>query len=203
MESGLKQRITGALVLVVAAVIFLPMLLSGQDETERVVVDVPAEPVMDRSEMVAAQQPALPEPVPVPVPQIPEPEVEAPAVEAQPVAEPTSEPVAESAAPTVPPEPAAPADTATAAAPAAAGSWVVQQASFSSQSNAEGFRQTLAGQGYNAYVRSAQVDGKPIVRVYVGPVATRDAATRIRDELQRRHASKGMVVAYDDATRAP
>ena len=207
MESGLKQRIIGALVLVVAAVIFLPMLLSGQDETERVVVDVPAEPAMDRSEMVAAQQPALPEPVPVP--QIPEPVVEAPAVDAQPVvqapaSEPISEPADEPAAPTVTPQPTAPADTTTApAATPAAGSWVVQQASFSSQSNAEGFRQTLAGQGYNAYVRSAQVDGKPIVRVYVGPVATRDAATRIRDELQRRHASKGMVVAYDDATRAP
>src|SRR5690606_30406583 len=77
------------------------------------------------------------------------------------------------------------------------------QASFSSQTNADNFRQTLAGQGYNAYVRSAEVDGKTIVRVYVGPLTSREAATRVRDELERRHQSKGMVVAYDDATRAP
>ena len=79
----------------------------------------------------------------------------------------------------------------------------MQQASFSSQSNAESFRQTLAAQGYNAYVRAGQVDGKSIVRVYVGPLSSREAATRIRDELQRRHQSKGLVVAYDDSTRTP
>lgn len=198
MESGLKQRIIGALVLVVAAVIFLPMLLSGQDETERVEVQVPAEPITDDSEMITAQPPTLPEPAPVP--QIPEPDT-------SPV---TPEPVPELAAiepptPAVSEEPAeAPVATAPASATAATeGSWVVQQGSFSSQSNAEGLRNTLAGQGYNAYVRSAQVDGKTIVRVYVGPLATRDAATRVRDELERRHKNKGMVVAYDDATRTP
>lgn len=200
MESGLKQRIIGALVLVVAAVIFLPMLLSGQDETERVEVEVPAEPVMDDSEMVTAQPPTLPEPAPVP--SIPGPDAEAPVVAPETVPEVA---VSEPPAPVVTPEPVeSPAETAPApAVTAAEGSWVVQQASFSSQSNAEGFRKTLADQGYNAYVRGAQVNGKDIVRVYVGPLATRDAATRIRDELERRHESKGMVVAYDDATRAP
>ena len=198
MESGLKQRIIGALVLVVAAVIFLPMLLSGQDETARVEVDVPAEPVMDEGRMAGAQLPPLPEPVPVP--RIPEPVVEAPA-EAQSVPDVA---VIEPPAPVVAPEPVAPRpEPAPTPAAAAVGGWVVQQGSFSSQSNAEGLRKTLADQGYNAYVRAAQVDGKPIARVFVGPVATRDAATRIRDELQRRHQNKGMVVAHDDATRAP
>lgn len=207
MESGLKQRIIGAVVLVIAAVIFLPMLLSGQDETERVEVEVPDQPVMDGSEIAVAPLPQLSEPAPVPqIPQpappevvVPEPVAELPLVEAPTQPEP----------PEVVPEqplavPAAPATPATPATPAAAGGgWVVQQASFSSQSNADSFRQTLAGQGYNAYVRVAQVDGKSIVRVYVGPLASREAATRVRDELERRHRSKGMVVAYDDATRAP
>ena len=196
MESGLKQRIIGALVLVAAAVIFLPMLLSGQDETERVEVEVPAEPVMDDSPLLTAQPPSLPEPVPVP--RIPEPMVDTPAVVAEPVA---PAPVSEPAAPAVTPAPADAAPTPPSAA--AQGGWVVQQGSFSSQDNAEGLRKTLAEQGYNAYVRAASVDGKRIVRVYVGPVATRDAANRIRDELERRHQNKGMVVAYDGATRAP
>lgn len=198
MESGLKQRIIGAVVLVIAAVIFLPMLLSGQDETERVEVEVPDQPVMDSSEIAVAPLPQLSEPAPVPqIPQPAPPEVVVP----EPVAE---LPLVEAPSQPEPPEAVPEQPLAVPATPAAAGGgWVVQQASFSSQSNADSFRQTLAGQGYNAYVRVAQVDGKSIVRVYVGPLASREAAVRVRDELERRHRSKGMVVAYDDATRAP
>ena len=79
----------------------------------------------------------------------------------------------------------------------------MQQGSFSSAANAESFRQTLAGQGYNAYTRVGQSAGKEIVRVYVGPLNSREAAVRVRDELERRHSSKGLVVAHDESTRAP
>ena len=41
LDSGLKQRIVGALVLLALMVIFLPMLLSRQDDLQRVVVDAP------------------------------------------------------------------------------------------------------------------------------------------------------------------
>lgn len=196
MESGLKQRIIGALVLVVAAVIFLPMLLSGQDETVEVQVDVPPAPVMDDRDIAPAVPPTLPDPAPVaeipgaPVePTAPEMEQEIALIEPPPAVV-TPDPVE------APSEPAPPA-TAT------EGGWVVQQASFSSQSNAEAFRQTLAGQGYNAYVRAAEVGGKQMHRVYVGPLSSNEAATRVRDELQRHHDNKGSVVAYNEATRAP
>lgn len=202
MEHGLKQRIIGALVLVVAAVIFLPMLLSGQDETVEVQVDVPAEPSMDNSEIATPPPPTLPEPAPVP--EIPQPAVEPPTAPPEP-----AEDVAAVEPPpaVITPEPAAPAEPPPAATPepaaVAAGGWVVQQGSFSSQSNAEGLRKTLAEQGYNAYIRAGEAGGKSIVRVYVGPLNSREAATRIRDELQRRHDNKGLVLAHDDATRAP
>ena len=39
LDKGLKQRMVGALVLVALAVIFLPMLLSREDEMRRVVVE--------------------------------------------------------------------------------------------------------------------------------------------------------------------
>ena len=51
MDDKLKQRLIGALVLIIAAVVFLPMLLSGQDETVRVEVEVPEAPVMDEGEV--------------------------------------------------------------------------------------------------------------------------------------------------------
>ena len=204
MDEGLKQRIIGALVLVVAAVVFLPMLLSGQDETEQVQVDVPEPPVLDEREIAAATPPSLPEPAPVPdIPQ----SAGAPADEppATPLPDTASiEPVpvvTEPAAPAAEPEPA-PAEQPAAPVPATSGGWVIQQASFSSVDNAEGFRKTLAGQGYNAYTRSAQTDGKTIVRVYVGPLESREAAARVRDELQRRHQNKGLILAHDDSNRA-
>lgn len=205
MENGLKQRIIGALVLVVAAVVFLPMLLSGQDETVEVQVEVPAAPTMNDSELVAAPPPTLPEPAAVA-------EIPQPAEQPAPVApEPSTEIALASPAPSVvEPEPEiapqpAPSPSAGSAAPAVAASdsWVIQQGSFSSQSNAERFRKVLADQGYNAYTRDGQAGGNTIVRVYVGPLSSREAAARIRDELERRHQSKGLVVAHDDATRAP
>src|SRR5690554_2827553 len=103
MEQGLKQRIIGAVVLVIAAVIFLPMLLSEQDETVQVEVEVPAAPVMDDSDMLSALPPTLPEPAPVP-------EIPAPPVQAEPVSPPVVEapaPVAPPAEPAPVPEPAA------------------------------------------------------------------------------------------------
>ena len=197
MDEGLKQRIIGALVLVVAAVIFLPMLLSGQDETVQVEVEVPATPVPSEGEIVAALPPTLPEPAVVPeIPPAPLDDHVPPAVVAsEPAEPPASEPV------TVAPPAAEPAPAAS-EPPPATGGWVIQLASFSSAENAESFRKTLADQGYNAYTRSAQSGGKTIVRVYVGPLANRDGATRVRDELERRHKSKGLVVAHDDSTGA-
>lgn len=202
MDEGLKQRIIGALVLVVAAVVFLPMLLSGQDETEQVEVEVPEAPVLNEREITAAVPPALPEPAQVP--DIPQPAVDE--SEAMPLPQTAS---IEPAAPViVEPEPSAaepePAKTPAqppAAAAATAGGWVIQQASFSSAENANSFRQTLAGQGYNAYTRSAQSDGKTIVRVFIGPLESREAAAKVRDELQRRHQSKGLILAHDDSNR--
>ncbi len=215
MDSGLKQRIIGAVVLVIAAVVFLPMLLTGQDETTRVEVEAPDRPVMDESEIevAAPMEPSDPdEPVmgvpPTPLPVPPPPGVTPPP--APPIAD--TPPPAPAPAPAPSPEPAAPVAPAPATAPApspapspsaeAQGGWVIQLGSFSSAGNADGLRQTLRTQGYNAYTRSVQVDGRTITRVYVGPVVDREGANRLRDELARRHDNKGLVVAHDASTRA-
>ena len=63
MDERLKQRIIGAVVLIVAAVVFLPMLLSGQDETVQVEVEVPEAPLLDR-EPIAPVEPAELPPAP-------------------------------------------------------------------------------------------------------------------------------------------
>tara|TARA_R110001592_G_scaffold35495_4_gene120768 strand:- start:13974 stop:14537 length:564 start_codon:yes stop_codon:yes gene_type:complete len=185
MDDKLKQRIIGALVLVVAAVVFLPMLLSGQDETVKVEIEVPQAPVMDQTEIEAAAPIELP--APEPVAEIPAPEMlpEAPAVST-----PAETPVV-SAPPAVEKKPV----------PMQSGNWVVQLGSFSSAANAEALRDTLVGQGYNAYSLSAKVDGSDITRVFVGPLLDRAETNKLRDELASRHGMKGLVTAYDAGTQ--
>lgn len=200
LEKGLKQRMVGALVLVALAVIFLPMLLSRQDEMRRVVVDAPEMP----------QAPAVPEmivePADVAEPQaLPEepvaPESEAPQVVEVPV-QPT--PAQKPAAPVEPAKPAA--VPAPASAPVAAASkpesrldantlpisWSVQLASLSSRPGAETLQKTLRSQGYNAYIRS--FDG--MNRVFVGPLIERAEAERLRDQLNRQHKLNGFIVRF-------
>lgn len=200
LEKGLKQRMVGALVLVALAVIFLPMLLSRQDEMRRVVVDAPEMP----------QAPAVPEmivePADVAEPQaLPEepvaPESETPQMVEVPV-QPTS-----AQKPAAPVEPAKPAVVpAPASAPVAAASkpesrldantlpisWSVQLASLSSRPGAENLQKTLRSQGYNAYIRS--FDG--MNRVFVGPLIERAEAERLRDQLNRQHKLNGFVVRF-------
>lgn len=193
MDERLKQRIIGAVVLIVAAVVFLPMLLSGQDETVQVEVEVPEAPLLDR-EPIAPVEPAQLPPAPT-VAAMPEtlessPEEPVTAPEPAPAAEPAPAPEAVVAAPEPTPAP-------TPAPPAANGDWVIQLGSFSSAANAEGLSQTLRTQGYNAYTHAVTVQGKAITRVYVGPLASREAANRLRDELERKRGNKGLVVAYD------
>lgn len=187
MDDKLKQRLIGALVLIIAAVIFLPMLLSGQDETVQVEVEVPEAPAMDESEIRAAAPIELPDPEPVP-------EIPPPGALAEDPLEPEPEPEPVVTTP-APPEPEV-------AAPAVAeqGDWVVQLGSFSSAANAETLRDTLVSQGYNAYALSARVDDSEITRIFVGPVVDRAAAGKLRDELAKRHGMQGLVTAYDAGT---
>lgn len=188
MDDKLKQRLIGALVLIVAAVIFLPMLLSGQDETVRVEVEVPEPPVMDESEIRAAAPMELPDPEPVP-------EIPAPASAEQGATAPDPEPE-----PLVTPVSPPPSEPEVAAPTIATGDWVIQLGSFSSAANAEALRDTLVSQGYNAYTLSASVDDSDITRVFVGPLIDRAGAGKLRDELARRHGMQGLVTAYDAGT---
>lgn len=202
LDKGLKQRIVGALVLLALAIIFLPMLLSRQDESRHVVVDAPAMP----------QAPAMPEIAQDPV-TVPEPELlpEEPVPVEQPATTPAPLPATPiAAAPTTPiaPAPAAPVATkppvatAPAIAPPAAPSrldanslpisWSIQLASLSSRSSAENLQKTLRSQGYNAYIRSAE----GMNRVFVGPLIERAEADRLRDQLTKQQKLKGFVVRF-------
>ena len=188
LDKVLRQRIVGALVLVALAVIFLPMLLSREDELRRVVVDAPAMPKAPAMPQIEMQSVVVPEPQELPEELEPIAEAPAPA-EAAPAPEPEPEPVVAAPAP----------DSAPTQAPASRldanslpVSWSVQLASLSSRTGAETLQKTRRSQGYNAYIRS--VDG--MNRVFVGPVIERTEANRLREQLNRQHKLSGFVVRF-------
>lgn len=196
LDKGLKQRMVGALVLLALAVIFLPMLLSREDESQRVQVDAPAMPVAPEAPEVELQPIAVPEPQLLPD----EPPDEPIGADAAQSLEP-SEPVVneQPAAPITPAAPAAmPEPVLTSPAPSKLDanslpiSWSVQLASLSSSDGAQKLQKTLRSQGYNAYIRS--VDG--MNRVFVGPLIERAEADRLRDQLNRQHKLNGFVVRF-------
>lgn len=207
LDKGLKQRIVGALVLIALAIIFLPMLLSRQDESRHVVVEAPVMPQAPAMPEVAQEPVSVPEPEllpeePVPVEQVATTPAPLPATPS--ALPPPTTPIAP--APPAPPASKPPATaSATPAAPAAAPpaqnrldanslpiSWSIQLASLSNRASAESLQKTLRSQGYNAYIRSAE----GMNRVFVGPLIERAEADRLRDQLTKQQKLKGFVVRF-------
>jgi DedD protein len=196
LDKGLKQRMVGALVLLALAVIFLPMLLSRQDESRRVQVDAPEMPAAPEAPSTELQSVLVPEPQILPDEPV--------GLDAAQSLEPPEAPAVEE--PATAPKPAAasalPVTSAPAATPPEASSkldanslpisWSVQLASLSSGDGAQKLQKTLRSQGYNAYIRT--FDG--MNRVFVGPLIERAEADRLRDQLNRQHKLNGFVVRF-------
>jgi DedD protein len=190
LEQGLKQRIVGAVVLLGLAVIFVPMLLSRQDDVREVRVEVPPmpkpallpdmtpEPVQELPALTASQPEYAEQPV---LDQLPE-----PGAEPQAQAEPTPAPMVESAK-AEPPAVAAPLDSN-----GLPEGWSVQLASLSNKASAEQLVKDLRAKGYNGYYRTHE----QMHRVFVGPVLDKGEASKLREQLQRQRGLNGFVVRF-------
>jgi DedD protein len=198
LDKGLKQRMVGALVLLALAVIFLPMLLSREDEQRRVVVDAPSMPAAPAMPQIEMQPVVVPEPQPLEDESLvagDDEQTSAPAAAPEVVTAPAPAPAVAPVAPTVAqakPSAPAPAPVSRLDANSLPISWSVQLASLSSRDGAQNLQKTLRSQGYNAYIRT--VDG--MNRVFVGPLIERGEADRLRDQLNRQHKLNGFVVRF-------
>ena len=192
MERALKERIIGAVVLVVFAVLVVPIfldgppgdgeivtervLLPGQDDqnTQTVVLD------RDRTDPVPAatttapsrQEPVVREPVR---------EEPKPVVIEQPAADKASEKVPEQPAP----KPAA----------STTGMWAVQLGSFSNKDNAEKLAADLRKQGYAAFLSQLATDKGQLHRVRIGPQKDRASAEAMASRLEK-VGHKGQVLPH-------
>ena len=208
MDQKLKQRLTGAIVLVALAVIFVPIILEGPDDewTPRS-HSIPAQPQMDyRASMglelpepeTAVQEPsagAITEALSLPENESPPskpPPVEtkpAPVAKAEPVVV-TPKPVKKAApAPAPKPKPAKKAD-------AAIKGWFVQVGSFGQEINANGLRSRLQSSGYDTRLQKIAIGKGSAYRVLVGPATSRAAAEKLATKLKSGQQLAGMVIEY-------
>ncbi|WP_374472837.1 SPOR domain-containing protein [Arenimonas sp.] len=110
------------------------------------------------------------------------------------------------AAPAPTPTPAAPAPTPAPAAPlpatAAGGRYAVNVGSFSNQANARTLADKLRAQGLPVTSESVDVNGKPAMRLRVGPYAERALAEAARLRAESVTGGGAAVIALDAAAPA-
>ncbi|NOY63409.1 MAG: hypothetical protein GXP10_09735 [Gammaproteobacteria bacterium] len=213
MESGkLKQRIVGIAVLSALAVIFLPAILDldGQRHTADLSTsNIPPKPANFVSKTLSLQPPpaaqALNQPAveahrvvpPTPSAALPPPVLQPSLKQAtkQPAPRPvpTTPKAEKKAAPSVSaPVPRSKPASATQQSESTL-RWAVQLASFSRMTNAQALRDKLQRQGYTVIIEQSRSSRGTVVRVIVGPTASRSAAQSLRDKLKRDFKLNGLV----------
>ena len=216
MERRLKERLIGAAVLVMLAVIFIPMVLNNNSDTEVKIEksNIPARPEETfNSRIVPLQGEDL---TPLPVKQT-EQELVLESVETvmpTPKEEETEAPVS-SSEPEVMTKAVTPVETVTipdnvveniekeaesssSAASGAVGTaaWVVQLGSFSSKENASGLNEKLRKAGYPSFVEPLKRDKGIAYRVRVGPELKRSNAQKLQQKLNKEMKIEGIIVRY-------
>ena len=170
MEERTRHRAVGAVVLLVAAAVVLPLVLESSPPGER-----------------SVSGPASAEP----------PEVSPDRIRITTFGGLRDERIVPGSGEKAEPPPAAadpPGGDPGAAVPA--GGWAVQIGSFADPGNAERLREQVASRGYRVTTQRVTTgEGKPRVRVLVGPDRTRPAAAARLSQL-RRDSIQGFLVRY-------
>ena len=176
----MKERLLGAAVLIVIAVLVIPSLLDGprspETVSEELVLPAPTpgqdettpEPLRTHTVEVETRK-MLPEDETPPVAVVEKPSPPGPAPAASQEIESSEPPVVE---------------TAPVAIPAPADSWAVQVGSFTSENNARRLVEHLKGAKYPAFVVRNVVNGRVMFRVRVGPEPDRARAEALAERLQ-------------------
>jgi DedD protein len=198
MDRALKERIIGATVLVVFAVLVVPVFLDGPPQSDEVVserVPLPGQAADGEARTVVLER-DRDEPVPAAA------SVAAPETGHEQQAAPESSPEPESRpAPEPEPETAKPAAKQPASQPAAAanesptGMWAVQLGSFGNQQNAERLAADLRKQGFAAFLSQLSTDSGQLHRVRIGPQKDRESAEAMAARLAKA-GHKGQVVPH-------
>lgn len=218
MDRALKERIVGATVLVVIAVLVVPVFLDGPADEPEIVTETVTLPGAgeknskrqtivldrDRDEPVPAAGGGTGRETREPAPESAKEEPVATARQQSPapesVPQPAQQPSQEASRGSSAEPPAgvktAPAkDVAKAATESATGMWAVQLGSFSNQDNAERLAAELRKEGYAAFLSRVQTSSEVLHRVRVGPQQNRESAEQVAARLGS-DGHKGQVVPH-------
>ncbi len=190
MELRQKERLVGAAVLVIIAVIFIPMLLDESQEDDIVITEtnIPAKPetmpvtpeASDFSSRIVPLQ-AADEKQQSEMNNEETPQVATEATSEAPVKiEPTT-PIVENTDPQT--------DIGVSA-------WVVQLGSFSSKANAESLNEKMRKAGFRSFVQPIKENNTTQYRVRVGPELRRSDADALKKKLATDMKMDGIVVQY-------
>lgn len=194
MDIGVKERVIGAVVLVILGIIIIPWVLQGPSPDTAVTHSVvlpaattssaPQEYRMDLGGNQA--QPSAP----VSAPAMPQPAVKSPATQPDAWSAPVSNPP-------VVTQPKPVVRTGPAAANTSGGGWLVQAGSYGSERNALKLQATLKQHGYAVHISRYSEGRKTYYRVRVGPYAQRAAAEKALPAINRIYGGKAKVVPAD------
>ena len=202
MDRALKERIIGAVVLVLFVVLVVPVFLDGPSNSDEVIsqnVPLPGQtgddnqtivlnrdrdqpvPAANNNRPAAVEQEAeQPAPATQQLAPQPQPQTVAP-VETKPAVEPEPEPEQERSPP--------PAETSS------TGMWAVQLGSFSDQDNANKLAADLRRQNFSAFLSKVSTGSGELHRVRIGPLKDRESAESVAEQLQKA-GHKGQVVPH-------
>lgn len=178
MEIGMKERLIGAVVLVVLGIIIIPFFLKGSSPDNGASQSVtlpPSDSTAPQQQYTLALSPAT--------------AAGAALASAAATAAP-QQPVLKPVVHDIPRKPA----SAAAQAPAPQGKWVVQAGSYGSEANAGKVVSALSQQGFHAYISRFSKSGQTFYRVRVGPYADRAAADKAVVAVDRAYHGKAEVV---------
>lgn len=189
MEIGLKERLIGAAILVILAVIIVPWVLKGGSAPDTTVTKSLTLPPATATHGEAAYHMDLSNPGPASstsnpavINQAPHAVVKQEAPASKAMAAPNAKPASQSNQ-----EPAASAASAT-------GGWAVQAGSYRNQANAQSVQSKLAKQGYHAYISRFQKGSRTYYRVRVGPYTDKASAARVVLGVGKAFGGKAVVV---------
>jgi len=177
LDTSLKHRLTGAIILIAIAVVFVPELLSGRNTlapTAEPVLVEQGSGVPIRSYEIDLTDPTSP-------PQRQTSEVTTSAT--IPVATPVATPPAEQSVATPPAAPVV-ATPPPSTPSAVRGGYVVQLGSFSSRAGAERLAGEVRRRGFDVRVTEVRVGSRELHRVRVGATAPKDAADALASRLR-------------------
>ncbi len=196
-EPVVRYRLVGAVILIALAVIFLPWLFDGAGYQ-----------YMTDAEDPVPEAPQFAEPdVPLPSErdtrmrdEAPEDEMETPGMDTSRVAEARRLPSDLDAEDDMAGDDAAqgPEPLRREGEPTqeVSSGWAVQVGSYRDGDNAREQERALRDAGLAAFIEDVTVDGETVYRVKVGPRADREAAIRLREDLEEERGLSGIVVTF-------